>query len=125
MLKRDCDHLVDVPNKSEDDGSGTTLVAKPQDIVALALQLVAIAHGDCSEFEERDDSDRSKSSKYFTESDGSMSRSEYTEEPHINTKPEDCARTHIFCLHHAHQVEQILQSVGGVHMLLLCHPGIR
>ncbi|CAH1419122.1 unnamed protein product [Lactuca virosa] len=121
VLKGDCDRLVDVPNKSEDDGSGTTSVSKPQEIDS-ALKLVAIAYGDCSDFEERDDSDRSKSSKYFTESDGSMSRSEYIEEPHINTNPEDCSRTHIFCLDHALEVEKSLQSVGGVHMLLLCHP---
>ncbi|CAI9267283.1 unnamed protein product [Lactuca saligna] len=116
VLKGDCDRLVDVPNKSEDDGSGTTSITKPQEAD------VAIAYGDCSDFEERYDSDRSKSSKYFTESDGSMSRSEYIEEPHIYTKPENCFRTHVFCLHHAREVEKILQPVGGVHMLLFCHP---
>lgn len=35
---------------------------------------------------------------------------------------EDSSRMHIFCLEHALEVEQRLRSVGGVHMLLLCHP---
>uniref|UniRef100_A0A5B6ZDI0 Putative lysine-specific demethylase REF6 n=1 Tax=Davidia involucrata TaxID=16924 RepID=A0A5B6ZDI0_DAVIN len=35
---------------------------------------------------------------------------------------EDSTRMHVFCLQHALEVEQQLRSVGGVHMLLLCHP---
>ncbi|WOL04424.1 lysine-specific demethylase REF6-like isoform X1 [Canna indica] len=34
----------------------------------------------------------------------------------------DSSRMHVFCLQHAAQVEKQLQSVGGVHMMLLCHP---
>lgn len=36
---------------------------------------------------------------------------------------EDSSRLHVFCLQHAVEVEQQLRSVGGVHLLLLCHPG--
>lgn len=36
---------------------------------------------------------------------------------------EDSSRLHVFCLQHALEVEQQLRSVGGVHLLLLCHPG--
>ncbi|KAL8123374.1 hypothetical protein AgCh_011375 [Apium graveolens] len=35
---------------------------------------------------------------------------------------EDSSRLHIFCLQHAVEVEQQLRSVGGAHLLLLCHP---
>ncbi|KAK1359629.1 Lysine-specific demethylase REF6 [Heracleum sosnowskyi] len=35
---------------------------------------------------------------------------------------EDSFRLHVFCLQHAVEVEQQLCSIGGVHMLLLCHP---
>lgn len=34
---------------------------------------------------------------------------------------EDSSRTHVFCLEHAVEVEQQLRSIGGVHILLLCH----
>lgn len=37
---------------------------------------------------------------------------------------EDSSRLHVFCLKHAAEVEQQLRSVGGVHVLLLCHPGV-
>lgn len=33
------------------------------------------------------------------------------------------SRMHIFCLEHAVEIEKQLRSVGGMHMLLLCHPG--
>lgn len=35
---------------------------------------------------------------------------------------EDSSRFHVFCLHHAAEVVQQLQPMGGVHVLLLCHP---
>ncbi|XP_042472637.1 lysine-specific demethylase REF6-like isoform X1 [Zingiber officinale] len=34
----------------------------------------------------------------------------------------DSSRMHVFCLEHAAEVEKRLQPVGGVHMMLLCHP---
>lgn len=36
---------------------------------------------------------------------------------------EDSSRMHVFCLEHAVEVEQQLRQIGGVHVLLLCHPG--
>lgn len=36
---------------------------------------------------------------------------------------EDSSRLHVFCLEHAKEVEQQLRPIGGVHILLLCHPG--
>lgn len=37
---------------------------------------------------------------------------------------EDYSRIHVFCLEHAVEVEQQLRPIGGVNMLLLCHPGM-
>ncbi|XP_010248780.1 PREDICTED: lysine-specific demethylase REF6 isoform X2 [Nelumbo nucifera] len=34
----------------------------------------------------------------------------------------DSSRLHIFCLEHAVEVEKQLHPIGGVHVLLLCHP---
>ena len=34
-----------------------------------------------------------------------------------------CLRPQIFCLEHAVQVEELLQSKGGANMLVLCHSG--
>lgn len=49
--------------------------------------------------------------------------------PRENTKmsfsprsDEDSSRMHVFCLEHAVEVEQQLRPIGGVHILLLCHP---
>ena len=36
---------------------------------------------------------------------------------------EDSSRMHVFCLEHAVEVEQQLRQIGGVHVILLCHPG--
>lgn len=36
---------------------------------------------------------------------------------------EDSSRLHVFCLEHAMEVEQQLRPIGGVNILLLCHPG--
>ncbi|KAI4343664.1 hypothetical protein L6164_010986 [Bauhinia variegata] len=35
---------------------------------------------------------------------------------------EDSSRMHVFCLEHAAEVERQLRPIGGVHILLLCHP---
>lgn len=40
----------------------------------------------------------------------------------IQTTDRDPFRMHIFCLEHAVEVEKLLRPLGGVHMLLLCHP---
>ncbi|CAL9188394.1 unnamed protein product [Musa hybrid cultivar] len=34
----------------------------------------------------------------------------------------DSSRMHVFCLEHAAEVEKQLQPIGGVHMMILCHP---
>lgn len=36
---------------------------------------------------------------------------------------DDSSRMHVFCLEHAVEVEQQLRPIGGVHIMLLCHPG--
>ncbi|KAI3512844.1 hypothetical protein L1887_20164 [Cichorium endivia] len=125
------DELFDVPIICEEDNSGT---AQGQDVDS-ALKLLALAYGDSSDHEEAHDSVHFKSNKYFMESNCSMGRFEYQiEAPHDDTKPsspmnpvhdDDSSRMHVFCLHHAREVEQRLRSVGGVHMLLLCHQGNR
>jgi hypothetical protein len=30
----------------------------------------------------------------------------------------------VFCLEHAVEIEQQLRQIGGVHIFLLCHPGV-
>ncbi|KAI3773571.1 hypothetical protein L1987_48101 [Smallanthus sonchifolius] len=45
-----------------------------------------------------------------------------SEKTPTDTCDEDSSRMHIFCLQHALEVEQRLRTVGGVHVLLLCHP---
>ncbi|KAL8097898.1 lysine-specific demethylase JMJ705-like [Apium graveolens] len=42
--------------------------------------------------------------------------------PYVSRTEEDSSRLHVFCLQHAAEVEQQLCSIGGVHMLLFCHP---
>lgn len=44
--------------------------------------------------------------------------------PYASRTEEDSSRLHVFCLQHAAAVEQRLRSIGGVHMLLFCHPGV-
>ncbi|KAK8965558.1 Lysine-specific demethylase REF6 [Platanthera guangdongensis] len=40
----------------------------------------------------------------------------------IQGSDKDSSRMHVFCLQHAMEVERKLSSVGGVHIMLLCHP---
>ncbi|KAI4336265.1 hypothetical protein L6164_014811 [Bauhinia variegata] len=42
--------------------------------------------------------------------------------PLMPQSDEDSSRMHVFCLEHAAEVEQQLRPIGGVHILLLCHP---
>ncbi|CAI9112957.1 OLC1v1013471C1 [Oldenlandia corymbosa var. corymbosa] len=42
--------------------------------------------------------------------------------PRTTRPDEDSSRMHVFCLQHAVQVEKLLRSIGGAHVLLLCHP---
>lgn len=47
-----------------------------------------------------------------------------TDMPFTPRSDEDSSRMHVFCLEHAVEVEQQLRSIGGVHIMLLCHPGV-
>ncbi|XP_020599580.1 lysine-specific demethylase JMJ705-like [Phalaenopsis equestris] len=40
----------------------------------------------------------------------------------IQRSDKDSSRKHVFCLQHAMEVEKKLCSIGGVHIMLLCHP---
>uniref|UniRef100_A0A1J3JIY4 Lysine-specific demethylase REF6 n=1 Tax=Noccaea caerulescens TaxID=107243 RepID=A0A1J3JIY4_NOCCA len=42
--------------------------------------------------------------------------------PFIPKSDDDSSRLHVFCLEHAAQVEQQLRPIGGIHIMLLCHP---
>ncbi|XP_010503470.1 PREDICTED: lysine-specific demethylase REF6-like [Camelina sativa] len=42
--------------------------------------------------------------------------------PFVPRSDDDSCRLHVFCLEHAAEVEQRLRSIGGIHMMLLCHP---
>ena len=44
--------------------------------------------------------------------------------PFVPTCDEDSSRMHVFCLEHAIEVEQQFREIGGVHIQLLCHPGV-
>ncbi|WCJ36194.1 Lysine-specific demethylase REF6 [Euphorbia peplus] len=45
-----------------------------------------------------------------------------THMPFPQRSDEDSSRVHVFCLEHAVEVEQRFCRIGGVHVLLLCHP---
>ncbi|KAJ9140221.1 hypothetical protein P3X46_030894 [Hevea brasiliensis] len=47
---------------------------------------------------------------------------EDTETSFAQRSDEDSSRMHIFCLEHAVEVEQQFRPIGGVNILLLCHP---
>ncbi|XP_021908879.1 lysine-specific demethylase REF6 [Carica papaya] len=42
--------------------------------------------------------------------------------PYAQKSDEDSSRLHVFCLEHAVEVEKQLRPIGGVHIMLLCHP---
>lgn len=43
--------------------------------------------------------------------------------PVMQRSDKDSSRMHVFCLEHAVEVEKQLRPFGGVHIMLLCHPG--
>ncbi|KAF5808628.1 putative [histone H3]-lysine-36 demethylase [Helianthus annuus] len=59
--------------------------------------------------------------KLSYEEDPLLDECENEERGTDTTCDEDSSRMHIFCLQHALEVEQRLRTVGGVHVLLLCH----
>ncbi|CAH2064856.1 unnamed protein product [Thlaspi arvense] len=42
--------------------------------------------------------------------------------PFVPRSDDDSSRLHVFCLEHAAEVEQQLLPIGGIHIMLLCHP---
>ncbi|CAN8254895.1 unnamed protein product [Cochlearia groenlandica] len=48
--------------------------------------------------------------------------SEQNRLPFIPRSDDYSSRLHVFCLEHAAEVEQQLRPIGGIHILLLCHP---
>ncbi|XP_010550712.1 PREDICTED: lysine-specific demethylase REF6 [Tarenaya hassleriana] len=42
--------------------------------------------------------------------------------PFVPRSNEDSSRLHVFCLEHAAEVEQQLRPIGGVRIMLICHP---
>lgn len=42
--------------------------------------------------------------------------------PFIPRSDDDFSRLHVFCLEHAAEVEQRLHPIGGINIMLLCHP---
>ncbi|ESQ45714.1 hypothetical protein EUTSA_v10010066mg [Eutrema salsugineum] len=42
--------------------------------------------------------------------------------PFIPRSDDDSSRLHVFCLEHAAEVEQQLRPIGGIRIMLLCHP---
>ncbi|XP_050221199.1 lysine-specific demethylase REF6 [Mercurialis annua] len=58
--------------------------------------------------------EKKKFSKVAARGDGNASFAQRSDE--------DSSRMHVFCLEHAIEVEQQLRTIGGVYILLLCHP---
>ncbi|XP_074381751.1 lysine-specific demethylase JMJ705-like isoform X2 [Apium graveolens] len=92
-------------NYGNNEGSCSYLFGFPKDTSSLSL--LALTYGDATDSETESgevspvcglDSDDSRSS-------------------HMSS-----SRSNVFCLQHAFEVEQKLLPLGGVHMLLLCHP---
>ncbi|KFK34146.1 hypothetical protein AALP_AA5G106700 [Arabis alpina] len=42
--------------------------------------------------------------------------------PFVLRSDDDSSRLHVFCLEHAAEVEEQLRPIGGIHIMLLCHP---
>ncbi|KAJ6799817.1 lysine-specific demethylase JMJ705 [Iris pallida] len=40
----------------------------------------------------------------------------------VDSPDKDSSRMHVFCLEHAVEVEKLLHPIGGVNIILLCHP---
>ncbi|CAA7056466.1 unnamed protein product [Microthlaspi erraticum] len=60
---------------------------------------------------------------HATSSSSSLScATEHNTLPFIPRSDDDSSRLHVFCLEHAAQVEQQLRPIGGIHIMLLCHP---
>ncbi|KAL8118453.1 hypothetical protein AgCh_016107 [Apium graveolens] len=86
-------------------GSCSYLFGVPKDTSSLSL--LALTYGDATDSE-------TESGEVFPVCglDSADSRSSRM----------SSSRSHVFCLQHAFEVEQKLLPLGGVHMLLLCHP---
>ncbi|KDP30985.1 hypothetical protein JCGZ_11361 [Jatropha curcas] len=56
---------------------------------------------------------------------GRVAPRENTDTSFAQRSDEDSSRMHVFCLDHAVEVEQQFRPIGGVHILLLCHPEYR
>ncbi|WOH07971.1 hypothetical protein DCAR_0727406 [Daucus carota subsp. sativus] len=54
--------------------------------------------------------------------DASDSETEAREFSPVSDLAEESFPSHVFCLQHAFEVKQKLDALGGMHMLLLCHP---
>ena len=59
----------------------------------------------------------------LTYKDASDSETELGEVSPVSGLDYDSSRWHVFCLQHALEIKQKLDVLGGMHMLLLCHPG--
>ena len=55
--------------------------------------------------------------------DASDSETEASEVPPVSGLAKESFPSHVFYIQHAFEVKQKLDVLGGMHMLLLCHPG--
>ncbi|XP_063938250.1 lysine-specific demethylase REF6-like isoform X2 [Daucus carota subsp. sativus] len=76
---------------------GASCSSRPKDISSLAL--IALNYDDASD-----------------------SETEAREFSPVSDLAEESFPSHVFCLQHAFEVKQKLDALGGMHMLLLCHP---
>lgn len=128
-------HIISFPLRSCEDGDSLQIIDSYEEHGRAGADLEdrCYQNSDCSfEFQTNSTLLMADSLK------GGSFRSAHTIEPSIGSalRPidnrtmsfssradEDSSRLHVFCLQHAAEVEQQLRAVGGVHLLLLCHPG--
>ncbi|PKU64687.1 lysine-specific demethylase JMJ705 [Dendrobium catenatum] len=85
---------------------------------ASALDLLAAAYGDLSDSEE----DALHDVSFCADGDKLTHSSLMCIVDDQSASDKDSYRMHVFCLEHAVEVEKRLRVLGGVNMMLLCHP---
>ncbi|CAA7056465.1 unnamed protein product [Microthlaspi erraticum] len=117
---------VDHSMKTDDQITSTTSITTKAHKEDGALGLLASAYGDCSDSEEEDHegldgNEEAPEGPIATGNDGNTSILDIAL-PFVPRSDDDSSRLHVFCLEHAAQVEQQLRPIGGIHIMLLCHP---
>ncbi|KAJ0248444.1 Lysine-specific demethylase REF6 [Hirschfeldia incana] len=141
MEKHDVDNKYHSMKTGDQRTSSSSPTKEKQENDALGL---LAAYGDSSDSEEEDNNRHSNIP--VADTDGLSSTCEKDKEvdlsscstlscikggneslveislPFIPRSDDDFSRLHVFCLEHAAEVEQRLHPIGGINIMLLCHP---